>query len=52
MNGKLIGKIVETVFAAGEQQLNWNAANVNTGVYVLRLQAGNYVETRKLVVAK
>ena len=52
MNGKLISTIAETAFAAGPHQLKWNGVHVKTGVYVLRLQAGNYIATKKLVVVK
>jgi hypothetical protein len=52
MSGRLIAIVAETAFAAGQHQLNWNALNIRAGVYVLRLQTGNYSETRKLVVVK
>jgi hypothetical protein len=52
MSGRLIATLAETAFAAGQHQLKWDVGNVKTGVYVMRLQAGNYTETRKLVVAK
>ena len=52
VNGKLISTIAETAFATGQHQLHWNAANVHAGVYLLRIDAGDYMETRKLVVVK
>jgi flagellar hook assembly protein FlgD len=41
----------------GAHQLVWNARDekgnaVSTGIYFLRMQAGNYTETKKVVVAK
>jgi len=52
MNGRIISTITETAFPAGTHQLRWNAVNVKNGVYVLRLQAGNFSGTKKLVVLK
>jgi len=41
----------------GAHQLIWNARDekgnaVNGGVYLLKMQAGNYTETKKIVVMK
>jgi hypothetical protein len=37
---------------AGSYSVTWNAATLPSGVYFYRLQAGNYVETKKLVLLK
>ena len=52
MNGKLISKVAETEFVAGEHQVKWDAINIRGGVCVLKLQAGNYTETKKIVMVK
>ncbi|HEX5150569.1 MAG TPA: T9SS type A sorting domain-containing protein [Parafilimonas sp.] len=52
MSGRLINTITESAFAAGQHQLHWNAAYVHGGIYVLRIDAGNYKETKRLVVVK
>ena len=36
----------------GCKSVNFNANNLASGVYYYRLQAGNYVETRKLLLLR
>jgi len=43
--------------AAGAKQVTWNGANdagtkVASGIYVYRLEAGNFTATRKLLLMK
>jgi len=49
----LLGKKVDTVFRgfepAGTYRVAWKAENLPSGLYLCRLKAGKYVETRKLV---
>jgi hypothetical protein len=32
--------------------VDWDASNLASGVYLYRLQAGGYVETRKMVLMR
>lgn len=57
----LAGQLVKTLFdgqlSAGPQKLVWDATNelgqtVSSGVYMYRIQAGNIVETRKMMFVK
>lgn len=52
----LLGQNVETLVdadkSAGNHQVIWNAADVPTGVYFYRLEAGDFVQTRKMLLAK
>jgi len=50
--GKEIATIISTEMPAGNYQRQWNATNVSSGIYVYRLQAGSFVETKKLVLLK
>ena len=52
----LLGEEVATLagqnFAAGSYRVDWNAKGVASGVYLYRLLAGSFVETKKLLLLK
>ena len=52
----ILGNEIETLVneekSVGTYELNWNAENLPSGVYFYRLQAGSFVETKKMVLMK
>ncbi len=52
----LLGKEVETLISeyrhAGEYKVEWNPVGFPSGMYLYRLEAGDFVETRKLILQK
>jgi Secretion system C-terminal sorting domain/S1/P1 Nuclease len=52
----LLGEEVETLVSgnrsAGTFRVQWKATGVASGIYLCRMQAGTYVETRKLILMK
>jgi hypothetical protein len=57
MSGRLIITIANEQMQAGVHEIKWNANNssgrtVSSGVYLLRIEAGDFKETRKIFVAK
>jgi len=52
MSGRLVKSLAKKEFAEGEHQIVWDAANVKTGIYLLRMETENYSEKRKLIVTK
>lgn len=50
--GKEVSSIVSEELEAGSYTREWNAADIPCGVYFYRLQAGNFNETKKLLVLK
>jgi hypothetical protein len=57
MAGRVRKTLANTQLQQGTHQLIWNAKDekgnaVVAGIYVLRMQAGNYAETKKLIVVK
>jgi len=52
MLGQRVDELVNGEQAAGPHEIRFNASNLASGVYLYRLQAGSFVQTRKLVVLK
>jgi len=50
--GREVTVLVEGVESAGQHQAVFSGADLNSGVYFYRLQAGNEVITRKMVLVK
>ena len=52
----ILGTEIETSVneekSVGTYELNWNAANLPSGVYFYRLQAGSFVQMRKMILLK
>lgn len=48
----MVKTIANEQMQAGTHQLKWNGAGVAIGMYYLKLNAGNYNETKKLTVIK
>ena len=52
----ILGEEVETLLStsllSGSYKYEWDAAGLASGIYLYRLQAGNHVETRKMVLMK
>ncbi len=50
----ILGSEIETLVneenPAGHYEVNWNAGNIPSGVYFYRLQAGDFVETKKMIL--
>ncbi|MBI2427424.1 MAG: phosphodiester glycosidase family protein [Ignavibacteriales bacterium] len=50
--GREIATIINQELNAGTHRIEWDSSLVSSGVYFYRLTAGNYVSTKKMVVAK
>jgi photosystem II stability/assembly factor-like uncharacterized protein len=50
--GKEVATLVDEMKPSGNHTVQWNAANVSSGIYYYRLQTGAYAETRKLVLIR
>jgi plastocyanin len=52
----LLGQDIETLVdqgePAGKHQVIWDASDVPTGVYFYRIEAGDFTQTRKMLLAK
>ncbi len=50
--GKKVATLVSERQAAGYYQYVWNANGLSSGVYLYRLQAGRFIETKKMMLVK
>jgi photosystem II stability/assembly factor-like uncharacterized protein len=50
--GQEIATLVNEEKPVGTYEVNWNAANLPSGVYFYRIQAGSFVQTRKMILLK
>lgn len=50
--GEHIQTLARGQHSAGTHRLTWNASGLSSGVYLIRLQAGNQIQTRKALLVK
>ena len=50
--GEEVAKLVDEAIPPGRHTVFWNASNLPSGIYFYRLQAGDFVLTRKMVLLK
>jgi len=50
--GRSVTKLVDEERDAGKYKVIWDATRFSSGVYFLRLQAGDFVETKRLVLIR
>jgi hypothetical protein len=50
--GQLVGYLVDGDFHAGSYTVRWDASGYASGVYLYRIQAGTYSDTKKLFLLK
>jgi len=50
--GELLATLVDGLQEPGYKSVQWNASHVASGVYFYRLQAGEFVEVKKMILMK
>ncbi len=50
--GKKVAALVNEVKKEGDYKVKFNASFLSSGIYFYRMQAGNFVETKKLILLK
>jgi hypothetical protein len=52
ITGKLVEELVNSNLAAGKYNATWDAANYASGVYFYKIQAGDFIEMKKMSLIK
>ena len=52
LTGRLVKTLADKSFEQGVHELQWDAAGVNAGIYIVQLNTGTYRETKKIAVIK
>jgi hypothetical protein len=52
ITGKEVAKLVNEFKQAGNYNVNFNASNLASGMYLYRIEAGDFVEVKKMVLVK
>ncbi len=52
LRGDEVLRLVESEQLAGYHQVTWNATNVASGIYFYRIQVGDFVQARKMLLLK
>ena len=52
MLGEQVADLVNAQQKAGRYEINFNASNLASGVYVYRLEAANFTASKKLMLMK
>ncbi|UCG62147.1 MAG: T9SS type A sorting domain-containing protein [Candidatus Zixiibacteriota bacterium] len=50
--GRKVATVVDKYFGAGEHTVSWHAGRFASGIYLVRLEAGSFAETKKIVLLK
>ena len=52
MNGRLIETVLDAYQTMGSHKLNWTSKNMATGVYIVKLDLGKDIHTKRVVLLK
>ena len=52
INGQEIETLVNRFMQMGKHEITWHPEGLSSGIYIYRLQAGNFSETKKLILQK
>jgi hypothetical protein len=52
MLGRALETLADQTMMPGKYSVTWNASNYPSGVYFYKLQAGDFVQTKKMMLVK
>jgi len=50
--GQNVSRLIDSPLPAGNHQVTWNAADLPSGIYFYKIQAGEYRQTKKMMLLK
>ena len=50
--GQQVAVLVNDLLESGVHTINFDASNLNSGMYIYKIEAGNFVQTRKMTLVK
>ena len=52
LSGREVITLASGTLRPGSYRVNWNAVNVTSGAYLIRMTSGSFVETQKVMLLK
>ena len=52
VTGEKVASLVNSTLTAGTHEINFNVANLTSGVYFYKIAAGDFVNIKKMIVLK
>lgn len=52
VSGQFVGKLLNGTKKAGTYIVNWDASNMSSGMYFIRIKSGDFIKTRKCLLIK
>jgi hypothetical protein len=52
ISGGEVRSIVHGIFDSGEHKVHWNASNLSSGIYFIRMESRHFVDTKKISLIK
>jgi hypothetical protein len=50
--GQKVAELVNTILPAGQHKIIFDAKGLASGIYIVKMKAGNFTETRKMNLLK
>jgi hypothetical protein len=52
INGRQLETLTNEILSIGNYSINWNASDYPSGVYLIRMESGEFTQTQKVVLVK
>jgi flagellar hook assembly protein FlgD len=52
LNGRLVNVVFQGELETGTHEFQWNGTNYSSGVYFIKMQSGDFIKTRKMILLK